>query len=612
MDDREVAIALMSSAQERMVEGELTVAAKLAERARDLFIEAEDAKSACGAAAIAGHARMRSGDLASARAAFEWVRTEASERGLVAQEISAATDLGALMELGGDLDGALMLHRIILERSREQSDPMGTANAAGNVGRLLTRLLRHDEAESLLQESLLGFEALGHEAGQANAHICMGDLRRADGKNAEAEVHFERASELTRSEEFAPLRAMALLNIGHLRRERGDLAAGLEAFAASAKIAESLGDVQGIARARLAEGMALADRAEPEEALACFEQAEAAFVEMGQPGAALAASVNKAAVQCRLGKLREGQQLLESALTVLTHIGDTRAVQEVSFALCEVALGLGDAGRAEGLLAETQQLTTDAEDGAEILGPRLQLRARLIESRLAMRSLLFEQGAAAAQLPAELEPTPGERFAVDLVQAELAVLSGDSSAETRIDGLEALADATVSPREIVAARVMRGQHQLWMGRLDLARPTYLRVRSLWRELHEPIPEMQAQAALWWIDLLSGEVPTLGEARMLEADARASGLIDTADALACLATTIELVAGRRVGADGVAGPDRVIAAVAPLILRGNRLSAAVALALAAGATGEPRLRDEAASIADQSRLSPPNAGSWRRD
>ena len=130
MDDREVAIALMSSAQERMVEGELTVAAKLAERARDLFIEAEDAKSACGAAAIAGHARMRSGYLASARAAFEWVRTEASERGLVAQEISAATDLGALMELGGDLDGALMLHRIILERSREQSDPMGTANAA--------------------------------------------------------------------------------------------------------------------------------------------------------------------------------------------------------------------------------------------------------------------------------------------------------------------------------------------------------------------------------------------------------------------------------------------------------------------------------------------------
>ncbi|MCO4762240.1 MAG: tetratricopeptide repeat protein [Myxococcales bacterium] len=613
MEEREVAIALVESARERLSAGELTLAAKLADRARDIFIEVSEAKSACGAAAVAGHARMRGGDLAGARAAFEWVKAEAQERGLVPQELSASTDLGALMELGGDLEGALALHQDILSKCRFHADEVGTANAAGNVGRLLTRMVRHDEAEGLLQESLDRFQTLGHNAGQANAHICLGDLRRAVGESAQAEVHFERASELTDAAELAPLRAMALLNIGHLRRERGDLAGALGSFTSSAGLAESLGDAQGVARARLAEGMVLADRAEPQEALDCFEQAESAFVEIGQPGAALAASVNKAAVQCRLGKLKEGQEVLESARTVLSHIGDQQAVHEVGFALCEVALGLGDAGRAEALLAETP---------TEDLGARLQLRGQLVSARLAMRGLLFEQSAAAAVLPDELDATPGERFAVDLVQAELAILSGAPDAEHRVDALEALADATVSPRELAAARGLRGQFQLWTGQLTLARPTYLRVRALWRELHEPIPEMQAQAALWWIDLLAGEVPSAGEARVVESEAREIGLVDLADSIACLASAIDAITardvalGHRLGGPGQGDSkvhaDSVLDAAAPLIFRGNRLAAAVALTLAAGATGEPALRDRVVKLAGHSRLTPINAGSWRRD
>lgn len=611
MEDREVAIGLMASAQERLEQGELTVAAKLAERARDLFASAQELKSACGAALAAGHARMRGGDLASAREAFEWARAEATAHGLKQQQLAATTDLGALMEVGGDLEAALAMHQHVLRQAREDSDPMALANAAGNVGRLLTRLFRYDEAESLLQESLVGFDALDNDAGRANAHICLGDLRRADGKNAEAEAHFEQAAALSDPQRLTPLRAMALLNLGHLRRERGELAPALEAFAESAALAEGIGDLQGLARARMAEGMTLADRAEPKEALERFEKAEAAFVEMGQPGAALAASVNKAAVQCRLGKLAEGHALLESARTVLTHIGDLRAVQEVTFALCEVALGMGDAAQAEALLEETRQAEREVGEHGDTFGPRLQLRARLVESRLAMRSLLFEQTGTAAQLPAELEATPSDRFAVEMMQAELAVLSGDPAAAQRVDDVEALAEATATPRELGAARSLRGQQQLWSGDLVEARATYLRARALWRELHEPIPEMQAQAALWWIDLLSGHRPALGEVRMVEREARDVGVVDTADALACLARTAEVLAARQRSPDVTPETDHVLSAVEPLLRRGNRLSAAVVVALAAGVTGSPSLRDHAATLAGHSRLTPPQVGAWRR-
>ncbi len=604
MEEREVGVALMSQARHRMAEGELTVAGKLADRARDLFVEAEDLHAACAAAAVAGHARMRGGDMAGAREAFEWVQAEATTHGLVTQELAARTDLGALMELGGDLDGALAMHEAILSRCLEQADPMAAANAAGNVGRLLTRLMRYDEAAKLLQESLEGFVALGHGPGQANAHICLGDLCRARGEGTAAEAHFDAACALTSADEAAPLRLVALLNVGHLRRDRGDLAGALDAFAGSAELAEAHGDAQGVARARLAEGMALADLAHPRDALSCFEQAERSFVEIGQPGGALAAAVNKAAVQCRLGMLREGSEVLDNARSVLAEVGDTRAVQEVTFALCEVALGLGDAGRAEALLAE---VPTDE------LGPRLLLRHQLVEARLQLRGLLLERAAASAVLPEGLDPTPGERFAVALVQAEGAVLSGAPDAAERIAGMDALTETMESPREVGALGVLRGQRALWVGDLDGARSSYLRARGFWRQMEEPVPEMQAQSALWWIDVLRGEGPLEAEVRLAEQEARDLGLVDQADALACLATTVRVLAGRRSDRhpDEQPSTDAIIAAAAPLVFRGNRLSAAVVLALSAGATGDEALREEAAGLASGTRLTPPMVGAWRR-
>ena len=92
--------------------------------------------------AAGASSRMRGGDMAGAREAFEWVQAEATTHGLVTQELAARTDLGALMELGGDLDGALAMHEAILSRCLEQADPMAAANAGGRISQIRCSCIR--------------------------------------------------------------------------------------------------------------------------------------------------------------------------------------------------------------------------------------------------------------------------------------------------------------------------------------------------------------------------------------------------------------------------------------------------------------------------------------
>ncbi|MBP47286.1 MAG: hypothetical protein CMH53_05055 [Myxococcales bacterium] len=599
MKEREVGLQLLAQARQRLEQGDAIVAAKIAERASDVLSEAADQSGACAALAVAGHGRMRAGELTAAQTLFESLVALAERFHLVAQALAARTDLGALLELAGQFDAALALHQELLDLCREAGDELGLANAAGNVGRLLTRAMQLQEAEVLLNESLRGFTAAQHALGQANAHICLGDLCRGQGRKDEAEAHFTNAVHLSQEGGAPPLHAVALLNLGHLLRDKSDHEAALEAFSSSAILCEGLHDAQGIARARLAEGLVLADLSMPDEALASFESAERAFVELGQPGGALAAAVNKAAVQCRTGALIEGKKVLERAHIILRDAGDPRARIEVSLALVEVHLALGDAGAAERLLGDLD---------VEALDARLQLKARMIESRLAMRALLLHD---ASRLMTDLKLTdftPWERFSRLLVDAEVALLRQAPELQSLIDEMSALADEELTDREVAAARSLSAQAALWRGDVSEARQHYLRARALWRTLGEPMAESQSQAALWWIDLLNGEPLHPGEVQQLEDEVRQRGQIDQADVLACLGA---LASKARVGFEADAVDDEVLTFVAPLVHRGNRLGAAICLAFAAAVTSSDELRDQAADLAVGTQLSPPQLGRWAR-
>ena len=551
---------------------------------------------ACAAAALEAHVHLRMGQLAEARECIQWIEHEAEAHGLEPRYLAALTDKGALLEMVGDLEGAVQVHKQALEIQRRSGEPLGVATAAGNVGRLLTRMLQPDEARVLLDESLRLFREVNNEAGAINALICIGDMERAGGELESAERAFTEAISRSGAEHLAVLRAVALLNHGHILRDRGHARAALEAFDASYEIAKELGDLRGVARSRLAQALALADSASPERSLDAFTEAERAFVDIGQPAGAIAATVNRAAVLCRVGRLKEGRNELAVAGEALTRAGDRRAAIEVSLALAEVQLIMGDAAAAEASLE-----AIDPAPG----GPRLVLRRALLSARLSIRAGLLGDARHLVQAAAVTDASVAERFACDLQNCELAILADDPRAPALIADLLSALDPEAQPREYAAARTANAQYEFWRGDLNLAEASYGEAYARWQAMGEALPMLQAQGAQWRLEMLDGRLPPVGPVFAAGAALEEQPVRDAAAAMRSLALAMSMVAGgphdeetRDAVADAIAGEIFI------LLSSGNRLAAASELAYAARVTGIERLAEEASRLFATIEVVPP--------
>ena len=597
MADRDVGVELYKPAAARGAKGEIAGAARLSSRARQVLLEADDLDGACAAALLEGHFHLRAGELQVARECIEWVEHEAEANNLNSRYLSALTDRGALLEMAGDLGGAVEAHQLALGFQREGDDSAGIATSAGNLGRLLTRLLQPDEARELLEESLGLFRQIGNRPGVVNALICIGDLERGAGNLEAAEQALAEAIEQSNTEQLALLRGVAQLNRGHILRDRGQATAAMEAFDASLEVSETLGDVRGVARARLAQALTLADSSTPERSLEAFVAAEQAFLSIGQPAGAIAATVNKSAVLCRIGDLVQGRAGLEAAHDTLLQAGDQRAALEVGLALADVYLAMGDAAGAEGLVERLQ-----AEQG----GARLVLRKALVSARLSVRSGLLEDARSQVEAAQIDEASASERFACGLHDAELAILSGDPRAADLLADLLETADPDLNPREYAAARMANGQFEQWRGELELAEASYREALGRWQAIGEALPTLYASGAIWRTEALAGRPPAPAPAFDAVATLADHQAADAAAGMRALATTLATVAGEEAADpdDEAMGPDAIAAAVFPLLASGNRLAASIELAFAAIITGDEGLVDEARRLFSSTDVVPP--------
>lgn len=532
---RAVAVGLFKEASANMAQGKLTVAARLAGRAREVFLTAGDVDGACAAASLEGRIEARAGRLQIARDSFAWAVEEAERRGLEARALSALTELGTLAELTGDLQAAVAIHRQVLERQRKRQDEQGVAVAAGNVGRLLPRLApgRSDaesaqaEARALLDEARQRFEAAGNAAGAANAWMCLADLERSAGRLQAAAQAFEAVAQTTEQAGLHALAAVAHLNLGHVRRDRGDLDGALTAYQTSRDLALRLGDRLSVARADQALAMAKADIDAPEVTEQAFARVEAEFRAIGQPAGALSAAVNRAAVLCRRGRLVQGADLLDKARVELQAGGERLGAVEVTLALAEVRMAQGLPAEAVTLLAG---LPAVAHQG------RLGIRQALLRARLAVVALdLIEADRQLALLPAEVSAS--EAFSAKLITCELGTLRGDRAVADQLVALQAELAGPGTRREAAAVLTARAHDAFWRGDLTSAELLAGEVQAAWRALGEPLPGWQVQALLWRIAVLQGGRPDPVQLEAQRQAVEAAGARDAAVLLDILAASV---------------------------------------------------------------------------
>ncbi len=558
----EVAKGLIASARQRLDANQLDAAMRLAERARDLYFGADDVQGACTGARLAAVARSRRGDLGGARELYEWIADEAGHTDLQGWVATARTELGNLAELTGDLLIARREHLAAEVAAGASGRDDLIAMTRGNLGRVRQRLGELELALADFDAALARFQAAGSAMGAINARICIGDVCRQLGRIDEASAAFDQAWSEARAVGHERLEALAALNVGHAARDLGRRDQAARAFARTLELGEATGDEHLLGGGRLGLGLLLAETGPAEEALAQFEAAEQAFLAAGQLSNVVACAVNAAAITCRLGALADGRGRMERALSVLENVADARGAAEVRLALAEVALAMSEASSAESFIADAN---------ADEHGPRVQRRAGMLGLRLALRSMEIETALALRATVTGLgeDLSVSERFALDLIEVEIDLLTGTRGVLDRAVGVADGLDARTTPREAAAAAATVGAVALWLGAFDLAAEKLAHAARSWDQLREPLGQAAALDALTRLALLTGaavDVPALAERAARLDDL---GALDAAQSLRVL-TAIAQVRDQRLASPEDDGTEAVDAALLARVRSGHRL------------------------------------------
>ena len=480
MSERVVAIGLFREAVQRLGEGQTATAARLADRARELFLTAADLDGACAAALLRGRTALRVGRLTEAADWLGWAREEALRRGLEPRVLAATAELAILAEMQGNLPTAVAAHRGVLERQRARDDNLGIAMAAGNVARLLPMIAPNSdagihEARALLAEALERFQEGPHEAGIANTMICLGNMERVSGDLAAARSLFEQVALLAPSPAVQPMRALAQQNLGHVLRDVGDYRPAVAAYRQAQALADALGDGHLARQATLSRAMTEAHMLPLAAPLAAVEALAQALPAVGDTAEPALVQLNLARLLGLGGSYRKALALARAAELQLRRGRDPSRVEEAIAVRALVALHAGDARVAHKWLRQRRAPAT----------PALGRQRWLLRAAVALRELdLVGFDAAQAALGPDGTWAELAANAALLVQrAALAGVDGSADAQPLIDAAERRAAVL----ELTHLRLGLATAKLWLGE-DAVAAALAAVAE------------QTAAGLGWVDL----------------------------------------------------------------------------------------------------------------
>lgn len=292
----------------------------------------------------------------------------AAKEGNALQESAAACEVGDLLRLQGDVEGAARWLQRAAEVAERSGDALGAADAHLQLASLAWKALDYDAAEQSARRSLAFSEKAGDSAGIAKACLELGliaglrkdfgearrwfkralDLRTRQGsRTGVARIHHElgilalHEGDLDEAE-AQTRRALTVYlgtgdpadiggsyhQLGRIAEERGDLPAAEEHYRRSLQAKEAAGDVREIGLTSRQLGV-IAERADDlETADLWFRRAREVLAPLADP--------LRYAVACDLGRVAEAQRDLTAAerwyreaLGLLEAAGDSESAAKV-------------------------------------------------------------------------------------------------------------------------------------------------------------------------------------------------------------------------------------------------------------------------------------------
>lgn len=322
-------------------------------------------------------------------------------------------------------------YQTALELAREIGDSNAEAQALEQLGQVLSRLARYEEALAMLEAAAAHDDAAGDLDGVLRATALIGDVRmrlatdQKEVADVEARLKALLARFSTPQMEARYARGLALLwtSLAHLYSNDGRSLEGLAATERALELARAAADQRLIVQAEIRRGTACIDLARYEEGIQAIEAALPTLEAEADLAGLCIALANVSEAYFQRGELARVSQCLERGLAIAERLGDP----------ADRALFLGRLGTHDYLLGKWRQAREELEGGLA-LSREIGVAYAIINalSWLGVLSLFEGKPEEAQTAFSEAETLAGEDvFSLDVMYwalAERNLLAGDPAA----------------------------------------------------------------------------------------------------------------------------------------------------------------------------------------
>ena len=205
----------------------------------------------------------------------------AARSGFHAEAWRTAWTMSGLLDRSGRWSAWLTLQRIALDASARIGDRNGQGHAHRDLGRVCSRLGRHDEAVRHLRQALVLFHGAEDHAGEAHTRLNLGQVLERQGHHAAALTESRRALALFARAGSMAGQAYTLNAVGWQHSLLGEHHRALVSCERAVELLRGVGDVQGEADAWDSLGYAHHQLADHRRAIACYGTAVTLFRQTG-------------------------------------------------------------------------------------------------------------------------------------------------------------------------------------------------------------------------------------------------------------------------------------------------------------------------------------------
>ncbi|UCC29066.1 MAG: tetratricopeptide repeat protein [Phycisphaerales bacterium] len=230
-----------------------------------------------------GNVLQMRGDLDGAEAMYRKALEINEKLGRLEGVANQHGNLGYVLLTRGDLDAAVAMFRKALEIDQKLGRLEGMASAYGNLGNLLIRRGDLDGADAMLRKALEIDEKLGWLEGMAIQYGNLGIVLHMRGNLDGAETMYRKALEIDEKLGQAEGMANHYGNLGNVLKMRGDLDGATAMYRKSLEIEEKLGRLEGMGNAHGNLGSLLRARGDLAGAREHWIKSRGLFEQIGMP-----------------------------------------------------------------------------------------------------------------------------------------------------------------------------------------------------------------------------------------------------------------------------------------------------------------------------------------